>query len=109
VPPRQPHSDYDKKGLLDQAQMWDAQATVLAGFTTEANSMTIDADGGIAFGECVNLYNQCLQEISSWTGQGGTIMQEITSALAQAARTYGASEDEIDAAIKNVGGRGISE
>jgi hypothetical protein len=39
-------------------------------------------------------------------GNPDQVMQQITSGLAGAARNYGATEEEIDAAIKSVGGRG---
>jgi len=102
----EPESEYDKKGLLAQAQMWDEQATLLAGFAKEVGSMAISVNGGRAFSECVSLYNQNQQELAAWTSQGVHVMQQITSALAMAARKYGASEEEINKAIKNVGGRG---
>ncbi|MBO2460230.1 hypothetical protein [Actinomadura violacea] len=101
-----PETEYDKKGLLAEAHMWDDQATLLAKFNKEASSMTIEADGGRAFGDCVDLYRQNQQEIVRFTSQGTKVMEQITSALAGAARKYGATEEEIKAAIKNVGGRG---
>ncbi|MEU6749310.1 hypothetical protein ABZ914_24070 [Spirillospora sp. NPDC046719] len=101
-----PETEYSKKGLLSEAHMWDEQATVLEKFNKDAAAMTIDADGGNAFRDCVELYRKNQQEFVRYTSQGVKVLEEITGALADAARTYDATEEEIKAAIKHVHGRG---
>lgn len=102
----EPETEYDEKGLLKEAGFWDGQATLLARVTRTVRSMDVGASGGRAFSDCVDLYWQCRHEVADYTEEGAKVMQKITGGLADAAREYGATEDEIKAAIKNVGGRG---
>jgi hypothetical protein len=99
-------SEYSKEGLLQQARLWDEQARSIAASSQSIGGMNIAADGGRAFGACVDAYNVSQRELANWTEQGRQAMEKITSALAEAARKYGASEAEINDAIKSIGGRG---
>lgn len=88
-------TDVHKDELLKWATTWEEQSSTVGGISSEIGGMKITVDGGNAFHEAVVLYNQVAGQVETWTGQGKTVMLNITTELCRAARNYGATEEEI--------------
>jgi hypothetical protein len=57
--------------------------------------MKVTVNGGNAFHDAVVVYNQVAGDVENWTSQGKTVMLGIAQELVNAAKKYGATEDEI--------------
>jgi hypothetical protein len=82
----------DRSSLLPQAKVWDAQAQVMAGIASEANSLQYSGQDG-PFTDVMRAYNTARDNIVKWTGQGHQEMTSIANALVQAYQRYNTTEN----------------
>lgn len=88
-------TDVHRQGLLSQAKVWDEQARTIGDISTKTNGMRVTGVDAGVFADVVSEYNKVVTEVSTWTGEGKTVMLKIVTGLCDAARKYNATEQEI--------------
>jgi hypothetical protein len=85
-------TDVHREQLLKWAKIWDQQSNSIGGISTDIANMKVTVDGGNAFHDAVELYNQVAGEVQTWTGQGSTVMHNIAQELRNATQRYESAE-----------------
>lgn len=87
-------TDVERNSLLTQAKVWDQQSQAMGSMSQEIAGLRMTTSGWPWDG-AVSAYNQVVQEIGGWCGEGQQQMVQIVDALCLAAQRYGATEEQL--------------
>lgn len=94
-------TNVNRAGLLAQAQVWDQQSQMMGNISQEVAGCKMTTTGW-PWDAAITAYNQVVQQIDGWCGEGAQQMLAICGALCTAAARYGATEEQIVSASDGV-------
>lgn len=90
-----PQVDYSAGFFLPQAKAWADQAEAMGKAGSDSAALHIKSGNIWPFDGAVAAYNQVCTQFTTWSGQGEKQMFAICDALCEAAKQYGATEQQL--------------